>query len=130
MLAGSPKLAGWKETVVTRYGPPISLCGVTLADWQRVLRDNNWAIDTPYVLRAISLTLATLANSLHAWLEEKLYGSKIAKVDIKPPVFILGHWRSGTTHLHYLLARDQRFASPNTYQVSYPRTFLTTESFG
>src|SRR5262249_32216080 len=32
------------------------------------------------------------------------------------------------THLHYLLALDDRFAYPNTYQVTYPNTFLCTEA--
>ena len=43
------------------------------------------------------------------------------------PVFILGHYRSGTTYLHELLATDPRYASPNRYQAFNPRTFLTTE---
>ena len=46
---------------------------------------------------------------------------------VPPPLFVLGHWRSGTTHLHYLLGLDDRFAFPNFYQVIYPHTFLTTE---
>jgi hypothetical protein len=40
----------------------------------------------------------------------------------------VGHWRSGTTLLHNLLAQDeQHFAFANTYQVVNPHTFLTTE---
>jgi len=123
-------MAAWQEKVVTRLGPPISLCGVAFADWRRVLRDNDFAVDSPYFFRAASMTLASLANSLHARFEEKVYGPKVAGVEIRPPVFILGHWRTGTTHLHYLLAADPRFAFPNTYQVSYPHTFLTTEAVG
>jgi hypothetical protein len=46
---------------------------------------------------------------------------------VAPPLFILGVWRSGTTHLHNLLAQDDRFAFPNFYQVMYPATFLCTE---
>jgi hypothetical protein len=42
-------------------------------------------------------------------------------------LFILGIWRSGTTHLHNLFAQDDRFAYPTFYQVLYPHTFLTTE---
>ena len=43
-------------------------------------------------------------------------------------MFILGHWRSGTTLLHYLLAQDaERFSFANTYQVVNPYTFLCTE---
>jgi hypothetical protein len=30
-------------------------------------------------------------------------------------VFILGHYRSGTTHLHNLLALDPRFAAPTFF---------------
>jgi hypothetical protein len=40
---------------------------------------------------------------------------------------VLGHWRSGTTHLHNLLAVDRRFAFPNLYQVLFPHTFLASE---
>jgi omega-hydroxy-beta-dihydromenaquinone-9 sulfotransferase len=123
-------MPSWQEKVVTRLGPPISLCGVTFPDWRRVLRDNAFAVDSPYFLRAVSVTLASLANSCHAWFEEKVYGRKVANAEIQPPVFILGHWRTGTTHLQYLLAADPRFASPNTYQVSYPHAFLTTEAVG
>jgi hypothetical protein len=50
-------------------------------------------------------------------------------VKIKPPLFILGHWRSGTTHLHNVLAVDQQFAYPNVYQALNPHTFLSTEEF-
>jgi hypothetical protein len=123
-------MAGWQQKVVSKFGPPISLCGATFSDWQRVLKDNGSAVDAPYSCRAVALSLGCLSNSVHAWLEKTLHGSRIAKIDIKPPIFILGHWRTGTTHLHYLLARDQRFATPNTYQVSYPHTFLITEKIG
>jgi hypothetical protein len=116
--------------MITRVGPPISLCGVAAVDWQRVLQDNDFAVESPYFLRAVSTTLASFSNSLHRWTEEKVYGPRVANVQIKPPVFILGHWRTGTTLLHYLLSVDQRFAFPNTYQVSYPHTFLTTEAVG
>jgi hypothetical protein len=46
---------------------------------------------------------------------------------VPPPLFVLGVWRSGTTHLHNLLGQDDRFAYPSTYQALYPHTFLTTE---
>jgi hypothetical protein len=30
-------MANWREKTVTRFGPPISLCGATFADWRQVL---------------------------------------------------------------------------------------------
>ncbi len=36
------------------------------------------------------------------------------------PLFILGHYRSGTTLLHKLLAADSRFASVKTFDLFFP----------
>jgi hypothetical protein len=45
------------------------------------------------------------------------------------PVFVLGHWRSGTTLLHELLTRDPRHAAPTTYDCLSPHHFLLTRSW-
>jgi hypothetical protein len=44
-----------------------------------------------------------------------------------PPVFIVGHWRSGTTFLHELLVSDPQFCFPSTYACMNPQHFLLTE---
>lgn len=41
------------------------------------------------------------------------------------PIFVLGHWRTGTTYLHELLALDERFESPTTFQCFHPLAFMT-----
>ena len=56
-----------------------------------------------------------------------MHGRAVEATPVEPPLFILGHWRHGTTHLHNLLAQDPQFAYPTLYQTLYPRTFLTTE---
>ncbi len=43
---------------------------------------------------------------------------------IPPPVFILGHWRSGTTHLFNLLSRDPAFAWVDPIASGLPWDFL------
>jgi nitroreductase len=40
-----------------------------------------------------------------------------------PPLFIVGHWRSGTTLLHNLLSRDPRFCFPTIPDVLRPHSF-------
>jgi len=59
--------------------------------------------------------------------EEQLYRETVQYIPIKEdPVFITGHWRSGTTFLHYLMALDtDTFACPTTYQCFFPTIFLT-----
>jgi omega-hydroxy-beta-dihydromenaquinone-9 sulfotransferase len=105
------------------------LAGLTAAGWYRLLRDNKFQVDWPYWHRAAFITVASLINSLSSNKEKRLYDSAVGRVKItQPPLFILGHWRSGTTLLHNLLAQDQdQFAYANTYQVVNPHTFLSTE---
>src|SRR5262245_61356396 len=127
MLRGSgDDRMSWRETLMARAGPG-GLCGLTVGDWLRLLADNHFAVDPPYWLRAGAVTWGAPANTLFRWWERLRYERAIRKTRPLAPLFILGIWRSGTTHLHNLLARDSRFAFPNQYQVLYPQTFLTTE---
>ena len=105
------------------------LAGITAGMWWRLLRENRFAIDPAYWHRALFITGASLVNSWYRRGEQRRYGRAIDEVEItKPPLFILGHWRSGTTLLHYLLAQDNaQFTFANTYQAVNPCTFLTTE---
>jgi omega-hydroxy-beta-dihydromenaquinone-9 sulfotransferase len=105
------------------------LAGITSGDWLRLLRENQFGVDPAYWHRAAFITLVSALNSFARSKEERLFHEKISGTQVQPPLFILGHWRSGTTHLHNLLSRDTRqFAFANTYQVVNPHTFLTTEA--
>jgi hypothetical protein len=116
----------WREKFLfylgTGYFP-----GITLGDWFRILRENRFAISPSCYLRAAAITLFSFPNTLTRWLEEARYRKQWERVEIKPPLFILGHYRSGTTHLHNLLAVDRRFAYLNAFQACYPNTFLLSE---
>lgn len=41
----------------------------------------------------------------------------------QPILIVLGYYRSGTTHLHYLLSCDQHFVTPRWYQMLMPQGF-------
>lgn len=47
----------------------------------------------------------------------------------RPPLFVIGHWRSGTTHLHNLLVRDRQFGYCSTAHVASSGAFLTLPQF-
>lgn len=105
------------------------LAGISAGDWFALLRANRFAVDPVYWHRGAFITLVSFINSFYRWREERRFGKAVEETTItQPPLFILGHWRSGTTHLHNLLALDtEQFAYANTYQVVNPHTFLTTE---
>jgi omega-hydroxy-beta-dihydromenaquinone-9 sulfotransferase len=103
--------------------------GMTLGEYLRLLRKHRFAVAPAYWPRAAFMASMGVLNSVINQYEKRLYGQQIACAQIKPPLFILGHWRSGTTHLHNLLATDTQFAYPTMYQVLNPHTFLSTERY-
>ncbi len=46
-----------------------------------------------------------------------------------PPVFILGHWRSGTTFMHNVFSCDKHFGYNTTYQTVFPHLMMFGQSF-
>lgn len=117
----------WRWKFLHLFGPG-GYPGFLLRDWLQLLRDNRFAVSPLYFLRAVSATASILANSTLAQFERMRYGAEVEKATVKAPLFILGHWRSGTTFLHKLFSLDERFAFPNLYQVSLPHIFLSTEA--
>ncbi len=60
--------------------------------------------------------------------ESALYQRRVAKTDLAAsPIFLLGHWRSGTTHLQNLLTLDPQWAYLNTIQSIFPGLMITQE---
>jgi hypothetical protein len=117
----------WRDTFIRYFGAGL-LGGITVGDWGKRLRDNHFAIAPSCLPRAMAITLQSLQNSVFGWYENWRYGSKLNDVAVQPPLFLLGHWRHGTTHLHNLLTVDERFAFANNYQVLFPHSFLATEA--
>lgn len=116
----------WRETILSALGPGL-LGGVTAGAWWRVLRDNGFSVSPSCWPRAGVISLQSLPTSVLHWVDEMRFGARLKDVVVPPPVFLLGHWRQGTTHLHNLMTIDQRFAFPNNYQCLYPESFLTAE---
>jgi hypothetical protein len=104
------------------------LAGIPGDRWRALRAENR--VDAGYRHRAVYLTAMSTLNSLCRRQEERRYGAAVAKTRVEePPLFVLGHWRSGTTYLHELLACvTEQFAAPTGTQVTYPYTFLCSET--
>jgi hypothetical protein len=105
-----------------------SLIGITTHDWMKLFNENKFKIDPQYWHKALFLTIRSLSNSFYRRKEKNKYASEIAQTSLDyPPIFILGHWRSGTTLLHNLMCLDQQLCFPNLFQVYNPHAFLCLE---
>ena len=67
--------------------------------------------------------LCSLLNAPFAWAEAVRTRAAAAGPPGEPPIFIVGHWRSGTTLLHNLLSRDAQFCFPTITDTLRPHTF-------
>lgn len=98
--------------------------------WMRMLWRNGYAVHPRYWWVAAIVMVVSTIHSICWLLQETFWRHRINKVSQPTdPIFILGHWRTGTTYLHELLTRDPRHAFPNTYQCMEPNCFLLAERF-
>ncbi len=104
--------------------------GMRPASFWRLLRQGRFKLSPSRIPLAIGVSLATPANTVLAGLQHLIFGRKLAASELHgAPVFIVGHWRSGTTLLHELMVMDERFSSPSTFQCFAPHHFLISEWF-
>lgn len=75
--------------------------------------------------KAVCRLLSTLAA-----LQEKRYRKLLADKPLEhDPVFILGHWRSGTTFMHNVFSCDKHFGYNTTYQTVFPHLMMWGQPF-
>ncbi len=103
--------------------------GMDFFTWTKLLVRNRFAF-SPYRLSMVAtVTFASLLNSFASVFDWMLFSHAVRGTKLRePPLFVLGHWRSGTTLLHELLMLDARHTCPTTYQCLAPHHFLWTES--
>lgn len=110
-----------------RFWNPTIWTGMNVSGWYSLLIRHRFAVSPSRVGMVLILCVVSAFNS-SLWLVQMLiYGRKIRRTRIEhDPIFIIGHWRSGTTLLHELLTLDSRFTYPNTYQCFAPNHFLVS----
>ncbi len=104
--------------------------GMLFPAWWSMLRRHRFRVHPTRIPMACAVTGFTAANSALAKLQEWGYGKAVEQTPLdQSPIFIVGHWRSGTTFLHELMIRDPRHTFPTTYECFSPGHFLLTEKF-
>ena len=105
--------------------------GCSFRVWLRILIHNHFAIHWSRWHIALLCTLVSIYHSVLALVQKLLFlNAKAAKTCIgEPPLFIVGHWRTGTTLVHELLTLDERHTGPTSFQCFRPHVFLLTERF-
>jgi hypothetical protein len=97
--------------------------------FQMVLR-KGIGLHPKYIIRFLPLIPSSLISQILSWVEKIKFGKKIDQTIIeKPPIFIIGHWRSGTTLLQQLIALDDQFTAPTLVQTIIPDHFIFSTKY-
>jgi omega-hydroxy-beta-dihydromenaquinone-9 sulfotransferase len=100
------------------------LAGIQFRIYLHLVRYNKISLWPKYILRFLFVLQNSIWASLFAWREKQKYGKQIsAYVMPNDPVFIIGHWRTGSTYLHQLMNLDENLAAPSLFQTAQPNGF-------
>lgn len=90
----------------------------SLSHWWTLRTQNKRSSDKKKRKHFRKIFWFSLVSAPFRWFQLLVFSRRIKKIsfDGKPPVFVIGHWRSGTTHLHYTLAKDKRFSYLDSFQ--------------
>ena len=101
--------------------------GIGIPRLFRLLYRNKLNLTPRTIARVFFLTQSALWSSFFAIIEEIRYHQILKKYSLpEDPIFIVGHWRTGSTFLHQLLSLDPRLTAPTLFQVAIPDSFLVS----
>ena len=105
--------------------PPVStLIGSRIGNYFSILKKGKVA--PRYYFKIFLSTIVILIATPFHWWEDLFFYRKLKKVKFeKPPLFILGHWRSGTTLLHNMLTKDPSAGFVTTYLAVFPNNMAS-----
>lgn len=88
--------------------------------WLPRLWEARFRIGGPYIPRMIAVAVMSTVNTVLTLPERLMMPLLLRRQQVKPPVFILGTYRSGTTHLHNILALDPQFCTTRAFHIMNP----------
>lgn len=116
---------------------PMFWNGMSFGGWWRLIAKNHFRLGWQWwhmlpllpLLTGLHSVLRAYQRAVVAWWGciDPLWAAP-KNLDT-PPIFILGHWRSGTTLLHELMVLDARHTFPNSYECFEPNHFVISGGF-
>ena len=114
-----------KNTLVVTNEP---LAGYTLLNISHLFVQNGFLFGFRYLPRVFYSLLMSTVMAPFRLRERLVFDRAVEKTEIKnDPIFILGHWRSGTTYLHNLLSNDKNLGFFTTFHAYLPSVFLSSD---
>jgi len=106
------------------------ILGTRFSVLMRLMLRNGFSLYPKHFVRFLLLLVNSLISSCLIIAEKKNFGRKTRECVIKlPPIFIIGHWRTGSTLLHQLINLDPQFTAPTLVQTVIPDHLLFSTKY-
>lgn len=103
------------------------LAGTSFVNWMKILIDNKFSINWRFIPKAAYVTLMISSTYPLRRIELSKFDGKIKNTKNALPIFIIGHWRSGTTFLDYIMGQDNALSFVSTLDTMAPYLFIGNE---
>lgn len=104
--------------------------GIKLDQLFRLLRRNRVSFNPRTMFRLAFLVQSACWSSVFSWIERARYAKALQHAAVPDdPIFIIGHWRTGSTYLHQLMNLDPDLCAPTLFQVAVPDSFLVSHPY-
>lgn len=85
----------------------------------------KYSVEKPFRSKWLLSGLVSIVCTLLSFFDKIVYSLKSKPKELEDPIFILGHWRSGTTLLHNLMCKDPKMGYTTTYQTIFPNNLFS-----
>ncbi len=101
--------------------------GIKLDQLLRLLHRNQLSYNFKTLLRLVFLIQSACWSSFFYWIEKSRHTKALKNAPVPDnPIFIIGHWRTGSIFLHQLINIDPDLCTPTLSQVAMPDSFLVS----
>ena len=104
--------------------------GTKLGRLIKLFSRNKFSFHTKYILRVLFLLQNGVWASVFSGIEKSRYKKKIEKYKMQhDPIFIIGHWRTGSTYLLKLMSLNSELVSPTLFDIAVPDSLLVSKKY-
>jgi hypothetical protein len=104
--------------------------GIRLSRLLRLIARNKYSLRLKYIFRILFLLQNGVWASVFDKVEKFRYKKKLDNFELpEDPIFIIGHWRTGSTFLLQLMNLNSELHAPSLFDIAVPDSLLVSRKY-
>ena len=111
------------------YFAPRIWHGMSTSVWFRLIREHGFRVQGRFPMVGWVALCGSITSVLNRIQRRRFEQRALDTPLVADPIFIIGHWRTGTTFLHSLFSHDPALWTPTCFECFSPGHFLFSRPF-